>query len=124
VAAVALGAYRLGDRKLRLTQEHAMIVVRDIFQLQFGKARQATELWKQAMEVLGRAGFGGTGFRLLTDLAGPPYYTLVLESTWPSLAQWEAASKKGRTDPQWKALYARICELTESGRREVLALVT
>jgi len=62
-----------------------MIVVRDIFRLKFGKAKEATALWKQAMGIMKRAGYGNAGNRLLTDLAGEAYYTLVLESSYDSL---------------------------------------
>ena len=100
-----------------------MIVVRDVFRVKFGKAKEATDLWKKAVALLAKSGYGGGGTRILTDLAGPPYYTLVLETTHESLAKWEEASKEVRKNAGWKAIYEQIVPLTEEGRREILAVV-
>lgn len=55
-----------------------MIVVRDVFQLKFGKAREAREVMKEGMEIARKYNVGPG--RILTDLVGPAY-TLVLESS-------------------------------------------
>ena len=100
-----------------------MIVVRDIFRLKFGQAKEATRLWKECIQQLKNSGYGKGGVRLLTDLAGPCYYTLVLESTYESLAQWEEAGKAVRNNEQWGKGYEKITALTEEGRREILTVV-
>jgi hypothetical protein len=101
-----------------------MIVVRDVFRLKFGEAKDATALWKQAVGVLRSSGFAeAKSIRLLTDLAGSPYYTIVLESTFESAAAWEKASTAVRANPEWKAVYAKIAALTETGHREILSVV-
>lgn len=100
-----------------------MIVVRDIFRLRFGQAKDASALWKQAVEVLKQGGFGVRGVRLLTDLAGQAYYTVVLESTYDSLAEWEQAHVKAKSNAQWRELYQRIVPMTEHGRREIFSVV-
>jgi len=99
-----------------------MIVVRDVFRLKFGQSGHASVLWKEAVKVLKSSGFKGET-RLLTDLAGPDYYTLILESTFPTAADWEKASAAVRADPQWKAAYAKIVPLTETGHREILSVI-
>ena len=99
-----------------------MIVVRDIFRLRFGQSKEATALWKQALVTLKAAAPDGS-FRLLTDLAGVPYYTIVLEGTYPSLSAWEAMHKSAGSVAEWKTLYAKIIPLTEDGRREILSVV-
>ena len=100
-----------------------MIVVRDIFQLKFGQSKEATAHWKQGLTVISKSSFGAGTVRLLTDMAGLPYYTLILESTFSSAAQWEEASKSLRADPQWRDWYAKVPAFTESGRREILATI-
>jgi hypothetical protein len=100
-----------------------MIVVRDIFRLKFGQSKEAIALWKQALAVVQKSEFGKYPTRLLTDLAGPEYYTLVLESTFDSVAQWDQASTTLRADPAWRSIYAKILPLTETGRREILSVV-
>jgi hypothetical protein len=99
-----------------------MIVVRDIFRLRFGQSKEATGLWKQALASLKAAAPEST-FRLLTDLAGVPYYTIILEGTHPSLASWEGMHKSAPAVAEWKTLYAKIIPLTEDGRREILSVV-
>ena len=98
-----------------------MIVVSDIFRLRFGQAKDATALWKQALVELKKAAPNGN-FRLLTDLAGPAYYTIVLEGTHESLGAWEELHESAGK-PKWKEIYAKIVALTEEGRREILSVV-
>jgi hypothetical protein len=100
-----------------------MIVVRDIFRLKFGQSKEAMSLWKEAAQLLRTSGYGAANVRLLTDLAGPAYYSVVLESTFNSLSEWEKAHIAVRDNAQWKAAYAKIIALTEDGRREILSVV-
>lgn len=89
-----------------------MIVVRDIFQLHFGKAREALEVLKQMP-----LGDRENNMRLLTDLTGE-YYTLIMESSFPSLAAWEADMQQLQ-NPEWREVYGRFTPLVMSGRREI-----
>ncbi len=100
-----------------------MIVVRDIFRLKFGHANEATDLWKQAAELLRRSGYGARDVRILTDLAGAPYYTIIFETGYDSLAQWEAAHNAAKGNAEWRAIYQKILPLTEGGRREILSVI-
>jgi len=98
-----------------------MIVVRDIFQLKFGQSKEAVAIWKQIRQLHPNTGYGKA--RMLTDFAGGHYYTLVLESEWDSVSEWEAEMRRGMGDPQWRALYNKIIPLTESGKREILSVI-
>jgi hypothetical protein len=100
-----------------------MVVVRDVFRLKFGQSKDAMALWKQAASSLRTSGYGAVDVRLLTDLAGAPYYTVVLESTFNSVAEWEKAHQDARSNTKWKDLYAKIIPLTEIGHREILSVV-
>lgn len=99
-----------------------MILIRDIFRLKFGQAKEATGLWKQALAELRKAAPNGS-FRLMTDVAGAPYYTIVLEGTYPSLEAWENMHKSAPGQTEWKALYAKIIPLTETGHREIFSII-
>jgi hypothetical protein len=98
-----------------------MIVVRDIFHLKFGQSKEAVSIWKQIRQLQPSTGYGKA--RMLTDFAGGRYYTLVLESEWDSVSEWEAEMRRGMGDPQWRALYSKIVPLTESGKREILSVI-
>lgn len=100
-----------------------MVVVRDVFRLKFGQSKEAMALWKEAIVLLRDSGYGALNVRLLSDLAGAPYYTVILESTFNSVAEWEKAHLAARDNAPWKAVYARIIPFTESGRREILSIV-
>src|SRR4051812_6708235 len=100
-----------------------MIVVRDVFRVKFGKAKDVTALWKQATGLLRQSGYGAKDTRLLTDLAGPAYYTIVLETTFESLAKWEQAGQAVKSNTQWGEVYQKIIALTEEGRREIYTVI-
>lgn len=93
-----------------------MIVVRDVFELHFGKATEATRLFERARKPLAEAGYEID--RLLVDVTGP-YYTLVMESRHESLASYEDATRRAGESDAWKAIYSEIVPLVRVGRREV-----
>jgi hypothetical protein len=100
-----------------------MIVVRDVFRLKFGQSKEAMALWKEAAGLLRNSGYGALDVRLLTDMVGAPYYTVILESTFESVAEWEKAHLAARDNVPWKAVYAKIIPFTETGHREILSVV-
>ena len=70
-----------------------MIVIRNVFRLKFGKAKEAVALLKEGVAIQKRAGATFQS-RILTDITGP-FYTLVLEITVPNLGSFE--TEAGRT---------------------------
>ena len=101
-----------------------MIIIRNVFRLKFGKAREAVALFREGIAIQKRAGAAaGIDFptRLLTDLTGP-FYTVVLELTVPSLAAFEGATPQLLGDKDWQANYQKIGSLVESGSREIFTL--
>ncbi|HEY3172246.1 MAG TPA: hypothetical protein VGK86_06655 [Thermoanaerobaculia bacterium] len=98
-----------------------MIVVRNVFRLKFGKAKDALSVWKEGREIAKRAGVSGTT-RVMTDLAAP-FYTLVMENEFASLAEWESESKRMTQQSEWHNWYQKFLPLAESGYREIFTLV-
>ena len=97
-----------------------MILVRDIFQLKFGKAKEAVALWKEGKELLKKTGHYPD--RVLTDLVGN-YYTLVLESTSENFSEFEDSMKKAFKDKAYGEWYQKFIPLAESGYREVFNIL-
>ncbi len=93
-----------------------MIVVRDVFQVKFGRMKEAKALWKEAPQN------GGQRPRLLTDLVGP-YYTLVLESTHKDLTDYEVTQRKMMSQPDTGGWYQKFAALVDSGKREIFTVV-
>jgi len=98
-----------------------MIVVRNVFRLRFGKAKEAIALMKEGLAIQKRLGSEFSS-RVLTDVTGP-FYTLVLEITAPNLSAFEGATSRLFGDKEWQANYQKVVPLVESGYREVFTLV-
>ena len=100
-----------------------MIIIRNVFQLKFGKAREAVALIKEGVAIQKRVDSGvDYSTRLLTDLTGP-FYTVVWEITVPNLAAFEAAAPRLMGDKDWQANYQKLGALVDSGYREVFSVV-
>lgn len=98
-----------------------MIVIRDIFQLEFGKAKEAIEVLKQSREVLTGADYRVT--RILADVTGE-YYTIVMESEAESLAAYEKGMQQTPELEEWQKVYRnKFVPLVRSGRREIFRVV-
>jgi hypothetical protein len=105
------------------SKEAPMILVRNLFRLKFGQAREAIAAWKEGLAIAERAGVGRGRYRLLTDLVGPEFYTLVFESTYASLADFEQSAQALMAVPEWRTWYPRVTALSEGGHREILTIV-
>ena len=100
-----------------------MIVIRNVFQLKFGKAREAVALMKEGLAIQKRVMSGQEySSRVLTDVTGP-FYTLVLELTVPNLSTFESQAPRLFGDKEWQANYKKLAPLVESGHREVYSVV-
>ena len=102
-----------------------MIVARNVFQLKFGKARDALAVIKEGIamqkRVAAAAGIEHSA-RILTDLTGP-FYTLVLELTYPNMAALESSTPRILGDKDVQANYQKLVPLVESGHREVFTII-
>jgi hypothetical protein len=101
-------------------KEVDMILVRDIFQLKFGKAKDAKVLIKEMSELDKK--FGNQASRILTDLTGP-YYTLVMESVHESLTAYEQSMKNSMGAEEFGRWYQKFVLLVESGKREIFTIL-
>jgi len=100
-----------------------MVVIRNVFRLKFGKAREAVALFKEGIAIQQRVGAGlNFSTRLLTDVTGS-FYTVVLEITVPDLAAFQMSAPKLMGDKDWQANYQKITALVDSGSREIFTIV-
>lgn len=100
-----------------------MVVIRNVFRLKFGKAKEAVALFKEGIAIQKRVGAGAEfSTRLLTDLTGP-FYTVVLEISVPSMALFEKEAPRLMGDKDWQANYQKTTALVESGYREIFSIV-
>jgi hypothetical protein len=97
-----------------------MILVRTVFRLKFGKAREAVALMKEAIEIGKQAG-ADVPTRILTDVVGP-FYTLVLEQTFPNIGAIDQQMPAVMRTPKWQEHYQKVIPLVESGYREIFTI--
>jgi len=98
-----------------------MVLIRNVFRLKFGKAREAVALMKEGLAIQKRLG-APFDSRIMTDVTGP-FYTLVLELTVANLATFETEAPKYMGDKEFQANYQKLAPLVESGYREVFTIV-
>jgi hypothetical protein len=99
-----------------------MIVVRNVFKLKFGKSKDAVAAFQKGIGHMQKVGPAGFSARMLTDLVSS-FYTVVLELTFPSLAEYENTGKKMMASDEWKAWYETVIPFVESGHREIFSIV-
>ena len=97
-----------------------MILIRDVFQLKFGKARDAKALMQDAKKLMTPEMAARS--RAMFDLVGPSY-TLVWEMTNKNLAEWEAEMSSGMNETAWREWYQKFIPIIESSYREIFTLV-
>ncbi len=80
-----------------------MILVRQVFETEWGKSQAVVEMFKQGAELV-RRNIGTTArVRILTDLSGP-YNIVVQEIEVESLAEWERTRAAIFADPEWQQM--------------------
>ena len=98
-----------------------MIVVRYVFQAKFGRGDALVKALQQSGRELESQFAQVRGARVLTDLSGP-FFTVVNELTFDSLAVWEEARPALFAQPAFQAMMQQIGDAIESGRTELYTL--
>ena len=94
-----------------------MILVRNVFQIKFGRMKEAKEMWKEGIKFVNPSNHP----RLLTDLTGP-FYTLVMETAHKDL-QAMAVDMQGEVNQAaFGAWYQKFIPLVDSGSREMFTI--
>ena len=99
-----------------------MIVVRNVFKVKFGKARDAMAAYKEVAAIARESSKGAVPLRLLTDVTGS-HYTIVSELTFESLAAIDPMMAAITGEPRWQEAYQRFVPCVDSGHREIFKLM-
>ena len=99
-----------------------MIVVRNVFNLKYGKAREAKTYWQEMRKTMKATDPNIATPRLLTDLTGQAY-RLIMESEYKSLSDFEKELAKVFENKEWREMYQKFVPLVESGHREIFTVV-
>lgn len=98
-----------------------MILVRNVFRLKFGKAKEAKALMKENEALVRKHGNNHT--RWLTDITGP-FYTFVMETTYANLSELERTQSEAMGSKEFSDWYQKFTPLVDSGYREVFTIVS
>lgn len=94
-----------------------MYVVREVLHCKPGKVRQMLEKFRVISTVLTE--LGQAPLRLLTDVTGEPFWTIVAEAKVPNVDDFFATEKQLMANETLRNAMADYHDLVESGRREI-----
>jgi hypothetical protein len=97
-----------------------MVIVRNVFQIRPEEMKNALSIVREGRPLAQRLGMPAQ--RAMSDLVAG-FYTLVLESEYPSLSAFEESISKAFSNPEWQAFYSRLRPLVAGGHREIFTLV-
>lgn len=95
-----------------------MYLIREIMHCKPGQVQNLVNTFKQAEEIFRKKGFNSPG-RILTDISGEQYWTMVSEREVESLEKYTELSRQTMTDPDVKRVMKDYHNYVESGRREI-----
>ena len=95
-----------------------MYLVREIMHCRPGQVRMLLEKFKKADEVMKKKGFAPTT-RVMTDVSGERYWTLVAEQEVETLDSFAQESRKMMSDPEVQAVMKGYHDLVQDGHREI-----
>jgi len=94
-----------------------MYVIREVLHCKPGKVRQMVEKFRGISTVLKE--MGQEPLRLLTDVTGEPYWTIVAEAKVERIDDFFAMEQKLEANETLRKTMGDYHDLIESGRREI-----
>jgi hypothetical protein len=94
-----------------------MYVVREVLHCKPGKVRQMVEKFKAMSTALTE--LGHEPLRLLTDVSGEPFWTIIAEVQVPKVDDFFATEQQLMANETLRKTMADYHDLVESGRREI-----
>ncbi len=98
-----------------------MYVIREVLNCKPGKVRQMVEKFKSISTALKE--MGHEPLRLLTDVTGEPYWTIVAEARVERIDDFFAMEERLTTNQALRQAMADYHDLVDRGRREIYRLV-
>ena len=97
-----------------------MYVIREVLHCKPGKVRQMADKFKAISYALQE--MGHEPMRLLTDVTGEPFWTIVAEAKVETIDDFFAVEQKLTANESVGKVMADYHDLVESGRREILRI--
>lgn len=99
-----------------------MILVRDVFRAKFGMGQEAVTVLKEGIKIIKKIGSIHSEPRLLMDFSGP-FFTIVLETTHVSLAEYEKSLNALMAHDNFSDWYRTVVPVMEGGDREIYTII-
>lgn len=96
-----------------------MYVVRNIMHCKPGKARDMVSRFKDFEKAIKQQGGDNSKMRVMTDISGERFWTVISEIEVPSIEQHESMLQKMMSDPGYNKTLGQYHDIVESGRREI-----
>ena len=97
-----------------------MYVIREVLHCKPGKVRQMADKFRAISHALQE--MGHEPMRLLTDVTGEPFWTIVAEAKVETIDDFFAAEQQLTANESVGKVMADYHDLVESGRREILRI--
>ena len=97
-----------------------MYVIREVLNCKPGKVRQMVEKFRSISTALKE--MGQEPLRVLTDVTGEPYWTIVAEARVERIDDFFAMEEKLTTNETVRKTMANYHDLVDRGRREIYRL--
>ena len=94
-----------------------MFLIREVMYCKPGKVGEMLKRSKQMVPLMKEAGFTST--RVLTDMSGEQFWTIVWEQEAPSLDKYLELSKNAMGDPRLQKIMEGYHDFVVSGKREI-----
>ena len=94
-----------------------MFVIREVMNCKPGKVGELKKKFKALGSVMERMGFAP--FRLMTDVSGERYWTLVAEQEVETLDAYTEMSRQTMSDPEMQSIMKGYHDLVQEGHREI-----
>jgi len=94
-----------------------MYVIREVMHCKPGKVRPMVEKFKAMAPVMERLGLGRP--RILTDVSGQPFWTVIAEFEVASLQEFFEMDEQAMADAGAGEIMAGYHDLVDHGRREI-----
>ena len=94
-----------------------MYVIREVLHCKPGKVRQMADRFRSLSATM--KDMGHEPLRLLTDVSGEPFWTVVAEATVDTIENFFAMEQTLMENETLRKTMADYHELVESGRREI-----
>jgi hypothetical protein len=94
-----------------------MYVIREVLNCKPGKVREMVEKFRHISTVMRETGH--EPLRVLTDVAGEPFWTIAAEATVEKIEDFFAIEQRLTADENVRKTMANYHDLVDRGRREI-----